>query len=46
MCIDHPNLEELIKAACMCQLQPYVEPQKAYSRDYLQLGRIKVKLFA
>lgn len=29
----------------MLELQPFVEPHKAYSRDYMQLGRLKIKLF-
>ena len=42
LCINEPTLEELARAVCLCQLRNIIEPHKAYSRDYFQMGRLKV----
>jgi signal recognition particle subunit SRP19 len=45
LCIDNPNLEELTRSVCMCELRNIIEPHKAYSRDYFQMGRLKIELY-
>ena len=44
LCVKEPTLEELARAVCICQLRNIIEPHKAYSRDYLAMGRLKVEL--
>lgn len=44
-CVEKPTAREVFDCCQMLNLQTAFEYNKAYSRDYLQRGRIRVKLF-
>jgi len=43
--VADPTLEELSYAVGMCRIKNIIEPHKAYSRDFLERGRLKVEIF-
>lgn len=43
--VPDPTIEELSMAAGLCKCKNIIEPHKAYSRDFLERGRLKVEVF-
>jgi signal recognition particle subunit SEC65 len=42
LAIADPTVEEISMAVGMCRIKNIIEPHKAYSRDFLERGRLKV----
>lgn len=45
LAIADPTVEEISMAVGMCRIKNIIEPHKAYSRDFLERGRLKVQIF-
>lgn len=43
--VEDPTVEEVSRAVGMCKIKNIIEPHKAYSRDFLERGRLKVEVF-
>ncbi|EFJ06969.1 hypothetical protein SELMODRAFT_160456 [Selaginella moellendorffii] len=42
---ENPTLGEIVESCHLLKLSTAAEPEKAYSRDFMQRGRVRVQLF-